>query len=237
MAKEVKITTEETLTNLEKVELWFKENQKTVTGVSCAIVAAIVLCLSYYFFLYVPKQREAQAKLASAVALFNQGDYQNALYGADGLENILQKYGSKTGTVAYFYAAAAALKAEPADPQAALEYIAKFKSSDKLFAARAEALKGDAYSFEGEYEKAAACYEKAAQTAGDINSVEYTFKAGNTYELLGQNDKALAAYKAIKEQFPTDVMPDAATYNYIREAQMSEIIMTIDKYISRLEVK
>lgn len=240
MAKEVKITNEETLTKLEKAELWIKDNQKAITICCCTTVAVIALGLLYYFFLFLPKKQEAAAKLAAAVTAVEAGDYQGALYGNEqfeGLEQVISKYGSKNGSAAYLYAAAAALKVVPADADAALEYLAKFKTKDNLLKARATALKGDALCCKGELEQAIACYEQAAEVAGGLNGVEYTFKAGNTYEILGQNDKALETYKSIKEQFPTDITADNSTNIYIGEISRNEFVMTIDKYISRLEVK
>lgn len=240
MAKEVKITTEETLTGLEKTELWIKDHQKSITGCSIALVAAVALGFLYYFFLFLPQKQEAASKLATAVTAINAGDYQGALYGNEqfeGLDQVISKYGRKNGATAYLYAAVAALKAEPADADAALGYLAKFSTKDTLLKARAKALEGDAYSCKGEYEQAIACYESAAKTAGGLNGIEYTFKAGNTYEIAGQNDKALETYKSIKEQFPTNITGDNSTDIYIGEISRNEILMTIDKYISRLEVK
>ena len=51
-------------------------------------------------------------------------------------------------------------------------------------------------------------------------SASYLLKAGITYEELGNNDKALACYKRIKDTWPQSV----EGYD-------------IDKYISRIEYK
>ena len=59
---------------------------------------------------------------------------------------------------------------------------------------------------------------KAAKVSDNMFSATYLLKAGITYEELGQRDKALAAYKEIKDKYPQSM----EGYD-------------IDKYISRIE--
>lgn len=254
MAKEVINTNEVTLTKLEKAEAWIKENQKTIVNVLCAVAAVVVIGLVYYFFFYAPKKKEAAQRLAVAVELLGRGDFSTALNGDGdnvmGLEQIIAKFGKKNDASVYYYAAIAALQMGQNEENAenALNYLSNFKTNDAVLEARAEGLKGDAYSFKGDRENAIACYEKAAASLPGIMGVEYTYKAAQNCEILGNNEKALELYKSIKEQFPCDetTLSNLDSFNtytmeishsFYRQLQPDEIIFTIDKDITRLEVK
>ena len=69
-----------------------------------------------------------------------------------------------------------------------------------------------------DYKAALGWFEKAAKTSADLFSATYLLKAGVTAEKLGDNGKALAAYKQIKDKYPQSIEG-----------------MDIDKYISRIE--
>lgn len=254
MAKEVINTNEVTLTKLEKAEAWIKENQKTIVKVLCAVAAAVVIGLVYYFFFYAPKKKEAAQRLAVAVDLINKNDYNTALNGDGGnvmgLEQIISEFGKKNDPVIYYYAAVAALNLGQNEENAenALNYLSNFKTKDAVLEARAEGLKGDAYAFKGDRENAIACYEKAAASLPGIMGVEYTYKAAQNCEILGNNEKALNLYKSIKEQFPCDeatlsnldgfnTYASEISHTFYGQMQPDEIIYTIDKDITRLEVK
>lgn len=221
MAKEVKNENEIVINTVTRVERFLSENQKCIWGtlIGLAVVCAAAYCA--YQFIYVPAKTEAVQQMAKAEANFQNGNYELALGGDGnvlGFEEIIAEYGSKAGEAVYLYAAICALKSGDADK--ALKYAGKYSTSDNIMAARAEALKGDAYCNKAEYAKAAACFEKAAKVSDNVFSATYLVKAGEAYEALGDNAKALAAYKTVKNEY-----------------QNSMEFAEIDKYIARIEVK
>lgn len=221
MAKEVKNENEAVVTAVSKTERFLTENKKFIWGVIGAIV--VLACAGYasYKFVYLPEKAEALAQMYKAEQNFREENYELALKGDDnvlGFEDIIDQYGSKAGRAVYLYAAVCEMKA--GEPELALSYLSKYSSSDNIMEGRAEALRGDAYCAKEEYAKAAASYEKAAKVSDNVFSAAYLLKAGQVYETLEKNDKALAAYNEIKENYPQSM-----------EAY------EIDKYITRLEVK
>jgi len=221
MAKEVKNENEAVVTAVSKTEHFLTENKKAIWGVVAAVV--LLACVGYasYKFMYLPQKAEALAQMYKAEQNFREENYELALKGDDnvlGFEDIIDQYGSKAGRAVYLYAAVCEMKA--GEPELALSYLSKYSSGDNIMEGRAEALRGDAYCAKEEYAKAAACYEKAAKISDNVYSASYLLKAGQVYETLDKNDKALAVYQEIKENYPQSM-----------EAY------EIDKYITRLEVK
>lgn len=221
MAKEVKTENEAVVSAVNKVELFLDENKKTIWGIIAAIAVVAGASYLYYKFAFLPKKAEAQAQMYKAEASFRDGNYDLALNGDGnilGFKDIISEYGTKAGKSVYFYAAVCELQAGNAVE--ALNYISKYSTRDKVLGGRAAALKGDVYCNKEEYAKAASCFEKAAKISDNVFSATYLFKAGQAYEALGDNAKALKAYKTIKDQYAGSI----EAYD-------------IDKYITRLEVK
>lgn len=221
MAKEVKKENEAVVTAVNKVELFLEENKKTIWGIIAAIAVIAGASYLYYKFAYLPGKAEAQAQMYKAEATFRDGNYELALNGDGnvlGFKDIIGEYGTKAGKSVYLYAAICELQTGNADE--ALSYLAKYSTRDEILAARAESLKGDAYCNKGDYKKAVACFEKAAGISDNVFKATYLLKAGQAYEALGENAKALDAYRTIKDQCGKSI----EAYD-------------IDKYITRLEVK
>lgn len=222
MAKQVLNENEAAVANaVTKTEQFLLDNKKTIWGVLAAVVVVAGISYCGYRFMYMPKKAEALQQMSKAEANFQAGNYELALNGDGnvlGFEEVIAEYGSKAGKSVYLYAATCAMKMGDADK--ALSFIGKYSSKDQIMAGRAEALKGDAYANKGDYAKAAAAFMKAAKVSDDVFSAGYLLKAGEAYEAMGQDDKAMANYKLIKDQYSNSI-----------EA------MDIDKYITRLEVK
>ena len=221
MAKEVNNENEAVVTAVSKVEKFLQGNKKTIWGIIIALIVLAAVGYVCYKFVYIPKKIEALAQMYKAEAAFRDGNYDLAMKGDGnvmGFEDIISEYGAKAGKSVYMYAAICSLNAE--DPDAALSYISKYSTKDKIMAGRAESLKGDAYSAKENPLKAASCYMEAAKATGRTFRSTYLLKAGQAYEAAGQAEKALDAYKIIKDQYPSSI-----------EAY------EIDKHISRIEVK
>ena len=77
---------------------------------------------------------------------------------------------------------------------------------------------GDAYVGLEDYAKALGCFEKAAAVVDNMFAAGYLLKAGVVAEKLGQNEKALALYTQIKDQYP-DSMEGYDIAKYIGRLQ------------------
>lgn len=221
MAKEVKNENEVVVSAVTRVEQFLNDNKKTIWGIIAAVVVIAGASYLYYKLAYQPKKAEALEQMYKAEASFRAGNFDIALNGDGndlGFKDIISEYGSKAGKAVYFYAAVCEMEEGNAD--GALGYLSKYSTKDLIMAGRAESLKGDAYCDKEEYAKAAACFEKAAGLTDNTFSAAYLLKAGQAYEALGENGRALKAYKTIKDEYPTSL-----------EA------FEIEKYIARLEVK
>ena len=229
MAKEVKKENEaaaNVANAVSKTEQFLETNKKLIWGIIGALVVIAGISYICYKFVYLPKKAEAQEQMYKAEANFRAGNYELALNGDGnvlGFEQIINDYGAKGGEDVYLYAAICELNIEDTTGTAndkALKYLAKYSSKDATMAGRAEGLKGDVYCNKAEYAKAAACFVKAAEVSDNVFSAGYLVKAGQAYEALGENAKALAAYKKVKDNYPQSM----EAYD-------------IDKYITRVEVK
>lgn len=221
MAKEVKQENEAVASIVTNVEQFLDTNKKIIWGIILAIAVIAGAAYLYYKTSFLPAKDEALGQVYMAEASFRAGNYELALNGDDnnpGFKDIIDEYGKKAGKSAYLYAAICELQC--GNPDGALEFLSSYRTSDRIMAGRAKALKGDALCEKEEYAKAAAAYADAAKTSGNIFSAAYLLKAGKVFETLGERGKALEAYKEIKETYPQSI-----------EA------IDIDKYITRLELK
>ena len=220
MAKEIKNENVEAVVEaVSKTEKFFNENGEVLGIAAAAVVvaAAVIFCINK--FVYQPAQAEALGQMAFAEENFRAGNYELALNGDGnvlGFAQIIDEYGAKAGKAAPFYAGVCELQLGNWD--LALEYLQAYKGKDAILKARAIACMGDAYVGLEDYAKALDCFEKAAAVVDNMFAAGYLLKAGVVAEKLGQNEKALALYTQIKDQYPDSM----EGYD-------------VDKYIGRLQ--
>lgn len=208
---------------ITRSEEFIQKNQKTLIAVAVAIVVVAVAIFAYIKLYKQPREAKAANEMFAAEQWFAQGDFETALNGDDtyrGFLGIIDTYGStKAGNLAKYYAGVANLRMGNYDEAA--KWLGKYSGKDTFTRPLSEMMQGDAAIEQGQTEKAAAHYMKAA--AMDDNSITAPtalFKAGMTYIMLGQNDKAAECFNKVKKNYPE------AT-----EAQ------DIDKYIALAEAK
>jgi tetratricopeptide (TPR) repeat protein len=125
---------------------------------------------------------------------------------------------TESGKLANYYAGRALM--DQGKYEDALDYLKDFSTKSEIVGPETYGLIGDCYSQLKQYDDAASYYEKAIDKSdNEFTAPMYLKKAGAVYEELGQPDKALKAYKTIKEKYKTS-------------AQGGDI----DKYIARAEV-
>lgn len=196
-----------------KVETFYSTYKKQI---NMGILVALVVVAGYFGFtkLYLePLEKEAQAALFPAQALFEKDSIDAALASFEAVGN---DYGlTKAGNLSHYYAGVCYMR--KGEFQNAIDKLDKFSTENELVAPLAIGLKGDAFVELNDISKGASLYMKAAQASKNkLTAPIFLKKAGLAYEELKEYKEATAAYEKLKKEFP-----DA------QEAQ------DIDKYIAR----
>jgi len=188
---------------LEGVEHWVEQNPKIILSV----VGVIILAVGGYFgFKYYQgnQNEQAQKEMFQAIRYFESDSLNLAMKGDGnnlGFEQIIEDYNNTdAGNLANFYAGVISLK--QGKHALAIFYLEDFSSNDILVQARAYSLMGDAYMEQKDYENAAKYYEKASDyKPNKYYTPAYLMKLALAHEKLNQNDKAIAAYDRIINEF------------------------------------
>lgn len=206
---------------VSKTEQFFKDNGKTITIASAAVVVVAVIIIAISQFYIKPLKAEAVDQTFVAEQYFRANNYEQALNGdgnALGFAQIIDEYGNKAGEAVYLYAAVCELQLNNADN--AIDYLKKYKGKDVILNSRALCCMGDAYAMKEDYKSALKYYESAALSSTTPYAAGYLLKAGIMAEELGDTAKALSLYETIKNEYPETLEG-----------------YEIDKYISRIKVK
>ncbi len=197
-----------------KTEAWVEKNQK---GILAGIIVVAVCVLGYFAYdqyIKAPKEAEAMNELFQAQNYWEQALtapakdslYNLSLQGGDGkygFIDIIENYsGTSAANLAYYYAGMAYLNTNKY-PEA-IEYLDKFSSDDDMLAPLAKGAIGDAFVQLGQNEDALKYYEEAASMrTNDFTTPRFLLKAGIAAMTLNQNDKALAHFKKIADEYPS----------------------------------
>lgn len=199
-----------------------ERNMKTLAIGIGSVIAVVVIALLLNQYYIQPKNVKAADDIAVAEQLFSAGDYEQALNG-DGINagflQIIDQYGSTpSGNIARLYAGLCYAHTENAEE--AVKYLKDFDACDDAMISNAAiAALGNCYAQLGQNDKAAATLLKAAKRA-DNNTLSPLFylQAGQIFEAIGENSKALECYETIKNEYPQSIQRQ-----------------DIDKYIERLK--
>lgn len=208
---------------LSRTEQYIEENQKSLTIIILAIVVVVGGYLGYKKFYLEPSNRDAQASMYVAENYFEQDSFQLALDGDGanfGFLDVIDEYSiTKAANLAHYYAGICYMRT--GDFEEAIDHLEKFDAEDIMIASLALGALGDCNLELGNKEDAVSFYLKAgARKKNSFTSPIFLKKAGLVLEDLEQYDKALKAYRTIKQDYPgTD------------EGKI------IDKYITALEIK
>lgn len=188
---------------VEGVEHWVEENPKIVFGVLGALVLIVGGFFGFRYYIGTQEQ-VAQREMFQAVYYFEADSLDLALKGDGnnlGFEQIIEDFGmTDAANLANYYAGAICLK--QGKFQLAIYYFEDFSSNDILIQPRAYSLMGDAYMELKEYESAAKYYNKASTyKPNKFFTPTYLMKEALAYEKLNQNDKAIAVYQKIIDEF------------------------------------
>lgn len=200
---------------------WIEDNANIISWIVAGIAVVVMGIIAINQYIIKPKALEASNENAKAVVYFMAGDFEKALNGDDaeciGFEAIADDYKHyQQGKLAALYAGICYF--EKGEFEDAAKYLKRFDADDLNIDPAARQLLGDAYVELQEYGKAAKAFEAAAESGNEIIAPMSLKKAGIVYLHEGKNAKALKAFQAIKENYPSSA-----------EAQ------DIDKYIAVAE--
>jgi tetratricopeptide (TPR) repeat protein len=206
--KEVEIKGDQRLENIEetlgKTEQFIVNNQRIIT----VVIAAVVLVVLGYFgvqkYYIEPKTEEAHDQMYSAQFYFQMDSLDKALYGDGnhlGFIDIADDYSiTKPGKLANYYAGICFLRKGKFTE--AIDYLEDFDAEDVIIRPMALGAIGDAYMELGKNSDASSYYMKAANfSKNEFTAPLFLYKAGQTYEMMGEYDKAIDVYQIIKDKY------------------------------------
>ena len=201
---------------LTKTEMFIEKYKKDIMYGLVGIIAIVAIVWGWNKYT-ITQNENAEEEIWSSQALFEQGQYEQAL---EGFEAVISEYGStKAGNVAKAYAGLC--HKELGNYAEAIAQLKDFSGNDNVLAPAVLAAQGDCLVNQEnpDNKKAAELFEKAAKAADNAQfSPLYLKKAGLAYEAAGDNAAALKAYQTIKDNWAETM-----------SAQ------TIDKYIERVK--
>lgn len=209
---------------VNKSEAFLTKNKKTIVGGIVAVVVVIAAVFCYNNYVKAPGELKASEALFKAEQLFRAGNFEQALNGDSlgtvGFAALAEEYsGTEAGNLANAYAGMSLAQLKKYEE--AVSYLSDFSGDDTMIAPAVMGTLGNCYAQMGDNEKAASTLMKAAAMS-DSHSLSpiYLLQAGQLYEAMNQNEKAVEAYKQIKNK-------------YFNSMQAYDI----DKYIERASLK
>ncbi|MDM8161547.1 hypothetical protein QUH73_17150 [Labilibaculum sp. K2S] len=189
---------------LSKTEQYIEKNQKKLSTIALVIIILAVGIFAYQKYYKAPLNERAQNQLFQAQRYFEKDSFNLALNGDEnypGFLDIIDEFSSTpAGNISEYYAGVSYLRMGKF--QNAVDCLEKFSSDDFLLSALAKSAIGDAYMELGNTKKAALNYMDASSfNTNDFTTPIYLQKAGLAYEMLGEYNKALAAYETIEQDF------------------------------------
>lgn len=215
-AVEEQSTTAEVFNTLDegasKTEEWVVKNQKYIFAVVAVVLVVVLGSIGYKKLIQEPKESEAMNDMFQAESYFEQAVnavekdslFTLALNGGEGkfgfVDVIDNHGGTNAANLANYYAGMAYLNLK--DYQNAIKYLGDFSSEDEALGPIAKGGIGDAFAQLDQLEDALGYYEKASKMkSNNYTTPVYLYKAGTVALKLGKNDKALAYFTRIKEEF------------------------------------
>ena len=209
---------------LSRTERYIEENQKSLSIIAGAIVAAAAIYFGFNRFYLKPQEEKAQKQMYVAEQYFERDSFRIALQGQQGnypgFLTIINEYGlTDAAKLAHYYAGIC--YKNMGNYTEAIEYLKKFSSKDKIISNIALGSIGDCYAQLGKTDDAIKYYERAANNVkNDFTSPLYFMRAGILLEDKGEFKEALEMYQHIQQY-------------YYRSTEGQQI----EKYITRVKIK
>jgi len=197
---------------LGRTEQFVENNKKNLGYGVLAFMAVIVAVVLYFNYIKEPNEQEAYDSMFQAEQYFAKDSFNLALNGdnsAPGFLEIIDNYGStKSGNLAHYYAGICYLQLANGSTnpneyfENAIDELGSFSSEDINIKPMAIIATGDAYMELENMDKAVSNYMKAANYMDNEFTTPLALKkAGDTYHIMGEHQKALDAYNTIKTKY------------------------------------
>lgn len=204
---------------------YFEKNRKMLTYMGGALIAIVGLFVFYKVYWQPKRENAAAVKLAKLQHFFETDSFDVVLSGLKSKKitsapEIADNYGlTLKGKEAALMAGIAYLKTGKYEKS--LKYLEKTDAKDNILASEILSMKAGCYAELGKPGKAAAMYEKAAETGQNDFTAKYYKKAGIFYEIDKNYKSALRAFEKLKIQ--------AGGNSEVPEA------VDVDKYIYKMK--
>lgn len=197
---------------MNKTELFFERNGKTMSYILLALIVLGALVYGYRALVAAPRVERAAALIAEAQQRFEAQtpDYELALNGdanGAGFLDVVEQYGATpAGNLAKHYAGICYLHL--GDLEQAAKYLAEFKAvkgiSGELVNAQNLGLQGDVAVEQGDYAAAVKFFDKAVKASdNNLTAPMYLRKAGLAALALQENEQAAAYFQRIIDDYPS----------------------------------
>ena len=211
---------------LGRTEQFIENNQKIMMYV---IMGIIVIVLAYFGYqrLYIsPMEDNAQEEIFMAQKYFEMDSLNRALNGdgnALGFLDIIDDYGrTNTGNLARYYAGVCYLRM--GNFEEAINYLEQHDPVDQIVGPMAIGALGDAYLELNEPDRAVDYYMDAAEeNVNDFTTPMFLYKAGMTYELLGEYEDAFKVYDRLYREFYRSAEARTIERNIARVERLMEM--------------
>jgi len=198
---------DELIERADVVKKFYDNNKKPIIYIGGAILGVLVLYVAYTFLYLNPRNNEASNEIWKVQQAFEKDSFDLVLKGRTGknemksaIEIVDEYSGTDQANLASYYAGVAYLRT--GKYAEAIEYLEKFSSSDDVIAPTAKGLLADAYVEQGNLDKGAKLYEKAAaMSINDYSTPKYLKKAADIYLYQKEYKKAQSLYEKIKKDF------------------------------------
>lgn len=189
---------------LGKTEQFIEKHQNILMYVILGVIIIVLGYFGYQRFYITPMEKNAQEEIFMAQKYFEMDSLDRALNGdgnALGFLDIIDEYGrSKSGNLARYYAGICYLRM--GNFEEAIDYLEDHDPTDQIIGPMAIGAIGDAYLELNEPDRAADYYMDAAEeNINDFTTPMFLYKAGMTYELLGEYENAYEVYDRIFREF------------------------------------
>jgi tetratricopeptide (TPR) repeat protein len=189
---------------LSRTEQFIEDNYKQLLY-GLAVIVVLVAAFWLIKIRLNSRTEDALAQMYVAEDYFAKDSLNLALNGDGnylGFVDIADEYkATRPGNLANYYAGLCYLQLGQFED--AIEYFDRFDKNDEAIAPLAYACTGDAYIELGDSKRGIEFYLKAVNYAdNDFYNPLYLLKAGQVYELDGNNEKALEMYQRIKNEYP-----------------------------------
>lgn len=218
-----KVVVEENQT-LDNLQNKYEQNKKRINTIVTAVLLLVVGFFAYQKLYKEPNEKKAANAMSFAQQNFQMDSLNTALNGDGqrlGFVRIAKKYsGTKAGNLANYYAGVSYL--QMGETQNAVKYLKEFDANGTDLKLVAAGALGDAYMELGKVKEGIDSYtEAASDKENTVLTPLYLYRAAVAYEMNNQADKAIGAYKRIRDEYPQSMQARETDKNLARLGELN----------------